>query len=309
MMMVEGGQTGSGLSLVFAPMERSGAVAASADPFAAAASGTGSPSRNAKSPTNKTSTSRSSSSRKRKISKSYIAKRPRKWVRRWVERKNLAGFTVRAMAWASDAKPTMSSVKEPPSIGRSFICQKCQKSFQDNSGLRKHMRIHGEKLFKCKWAGCEKRFIDNSKLKRHMLVHTGEKRFVCPYEDCNKRFSLDFNLKSHMKRHARDRKFPNSRRSRMGGKSKKKQKKAPVKKSSWNKKDKRAEADKPGGAASTEKPQPKKVAKSGVPMVPVSASAAPTASTVAPQSVVQLPKAGGDVFGVVVPSAPAAGVD
>ena len=32
-------------------------------------------------------------------------------------------------------KPAMSTVKEAPIIGRSYTCLKCQKSFQDNSGV------------------------------------------------------------------------------------------------------------------------------------------------------------------------------
>mmetsp|Transcript_17976 Transcript_17976/g.26940 ORF Transcript_17976/g.26940 Transcript_17976/m.26940 type:complete len:274 (+) Transcript_17976:18-839(+) len=150
--------------------------------------------------------------KKKKLKKSYISKKTRKWQRRWITKKVLGGYKIKVLAWVSSDKPAMSTAKETPIIGRSYTCLKCNKSFQDNSGLRKHMRIHGEKTFKCTWEGCDKRFIDNSKLKRHMLVHTGEKRFVCPYENCNKRFSLDFNLKSHMKRHARDRKFPTAKK-------------------------------------------------------------------------------------------------
>ncbi|GAB5355757.1 hypothetical protein AAMO2058_000232800 [Amorphochlora amoebiformis] len=150
--------------------------------------------------------------KKKKLKKSYISKKTRKWEQKWIMKKVLGGYKIKVRAWVSSDKPAMGTVREAPIIGRSYTCSKCQKSFQDNSGLRKHMRIHGEKTFTCKWEGCDKRFIDNSKLKRHMLVHTGEKRFVCPYENCNKRFSLDFNLKSHMKRHARDRKFPSAKK-------------------------------------------------------------------------------------------------
>jgi len=172
----------------------------------------------------------SSKKKTRKFKKSSFlggangSKKTRKWMRKWIEKKVLGGYKIKVLSWVSNTPranapknerssfSSSSKIKDPASIVRSYICQKCHKAFQDNSGLRKHMRIHGEKTFCCTWEGCSKRFIDNSKLKRHMLVHTGEKRFVCPYENCNKRFSLDFNLKSHMKRHARDRKFPQNKK-------------------------------------------------------------------------------------------------
>ena len=74
----------------------------------------------------------------------------------------------------------------------------CGKIFKDKTSLKKHMIIHGEKLFICEI--CKKKFLDNSKLRRHSLVHSGEKPYSCPI--CSKKFSLDFNLKTHMRIHS-----------------------------------------------------------------------------------------------------------
>ena len=74
----------------------------------------------------------------------------------------------------------------------------CGKIFLDKTALKKHIVIHGEKLFICKI--CQKKFLDNSKLRRHSLVHSGEKPYQCPI--CSKKFSLDFNLKTHMRIHS-----------------------------------------------------------------------------------------------------------
>ena len=47
-----------------------------------------------------------------------------------------------------------------------FKCTKCDKTFSDYTGLRKHKRIHsGEKPFKC--TECDKSFSDYTDLKRH----------------------------------------------------------------------------------------------------------------------------------------------
>ena len=83
---------------------------------------------------------------------------------------------------------------------KEYICEEpnCGKIFKDKTSLKKHIIIHGEKLYICEI--CKKRFLDNSKLRRHSLVHSGEKPYSCPI--CSKKFSLDFNLKTHMRIHS-----------------------------------------------------------------------------------------------------------
>jgi len=65
------------------------------------------------------------------------------------------------------------------SVQRTFKCHldSCGKIFNDRASLKKHMTVHGDKLYPCTHPGCDKRFLDNAKLKRHMLVHTGEKPY------------------------------------------------------------------------------------------------------------------------------------
>ena len=83
---------------------------------------------------------------------------------------------------------------------KEFKCNEpnCGKIFKDRTALKKHIIVHGEKLFVCNV--CQKKFLDNSKLRRHSLVHSGEKPYACPV--CSKKFSLDFNLKTHMRIHS-----------------------------------------------------------------------------------------------------------
>ena len=69
----------------------------------------------------------------------------------------------------------------------------------EESKLKKHMVIHGERQFICKFEGCGKSFLDKSKLKRHKLVHSKERHYQC--EICGKKFSLDFNLRTHIRTH------------------------------------------------------------------------------------------------------------
>jgi hypothetical protein len=124
----------------------------------------------------------------------FVTKKARKWTRELVERELYDGRTLKLSCWKTDQDPQIGTAHSGEK-NRDFICSKCNKSFSDSSGLRKHAKIHGEKSFACQWAGCTKAFIDSSKLKRHQLVHTGERPYPCDYPGCTKRFSLDFNLK------------------------------------------------------------------------------------------------------------------
>lgn len=86
---------------------------------------------------------------------------------------------------------------EPPRKRLIWQYDECNKTFTDQSSLKKHQLTHGEKNFI--WRQCGKKFLDNSKLKRHLLVHTGEKPFS--WKVCGKRFSLDFNMRTHLRTH------------------------------------------------------------------------------------------------------------
>ena len=43
----------------------------------------------------------------------------------------------------------------------------CGKVFYDQGALKKHMVVHGERMFVCPVEGCNRRFLDASKLRRH----------------------------------------------------------------------------------------------------------------------------------------------
>ena len=73
-------------------------------------------------------------------------------------------------------------------------CKKCKKPFLVDGDLE---RQYGEKQHAC--FACNKTFNDKSNLKRHIRTHTGEKPFVC--KNCKMRFSLSFSLDSHIRTH------------------------------------------------------------------------------------------------------------
>ena len=88
---------------------------------------------------------------------------------------------------------------------RPFECDKCGKTFTDNSNFTAHLRCHpkSKKIYSeendWKCTECEYTSACSSNLKRHMRIHSGLKPFKCNI--CNYESTTSTNLKSHMKRH------------------------------------------------------------------------------------------------------------
>ena len=65
-------------------------------------------------------------------------------------------------------------------ITRAFICSACGRSSASRAALKTHMRSHtGEKPFKCQ--ECDYSTSDHNSLRRHKMRHSGERPYKCPF--------------------------------------------------------------------------------------------------------------------------------
>ena len=85
------------------------------------------------------------------------------------------------------------------STDKTFVCNQinCNKTFKSKVLLTQHKRRHfSVKSFGCN--KCDKRFQSNSQLNNHKnSVHSNVRPFVCPQSDCNKRFKRSNALYDH----------------------------------------------------------------------------------------------------------------
>lgn len=86
---------------------------------------------------------------------------------------------------ATPCSPPVAKSSAVHSGGSTYVCQVCQKVFQFQRMLNRHLKCHSDqKRHLCDF--CGKGFNDTFDLKRHVRTHTG-KRFICS-RCCNKLF-------------------------------------------------------------------------------------------------------------------------
>ncbi|MEQ2294286.1 hypothetical protein AMECASPLE_002522 [Ameca splendens] len=85
----------------------------------------------------------------------------------------------------------------PSTTAGGFVCQICQKTFQYQRMLNRHIKCHSDtKRHLCTF--CGKGFNDTFDLKRHVRTHTGVRPYKCTL--CDKAFTQRCSLESHMKK-------------------------------------------------------------------------------------------------------------
>ncbi|KAI1902838.1 hypothetical protein AGOR_G00020300 [Albula goreensis] len=96
-----------------------------------------------------------------------------------------------------DASPAVLPGAPPVPPAFAFRCQVCQKGFQFQRMLKRHLKCHSEaKRHLCSY--CGKGFNDTFDLKRHVRTHTGVRPYKCAL--CEKAFTQRCSLESHMRK-------------------------------------------------------------------------------------------------------------
>ncbi|XP_013876685.1 putative transcription factor Ovo-like 1a [Austrofundulus limnaeus] len=114
----------------------------------------------------------------------------------------LAAMTAASQQTPAPSEPTSmitASLGENQNTSRTggFVCQVCQKTFQFQRMLNRHVKCHNEtKRHLCSF--CSKGFNDTFDLKRHVRTHTGVRPYKCTL--CDKAFTQRCSLESHMKK-------------------------------------------------------------------------------------------------------------
>lgn len=96
-------------------------------------------------------------------------------------------------------KKVSTRKKNQSSPKKLYLCDICQKTFQNAAKLTKHQQLHGgSSPFKCE--ECKKTFTTKFKLLRHTLIHSDRKQFSCTV--CERTFHRKDHLKNHIKVHS-----------------------------------------------------------------------------------------------------------
>ncbi|CAH0385564.1 unnamed protein product [Bemisia tabaci] len=84
------------------------------------------------------------------------------------------------------------------------ICSVCKESFESNSLLISHKRIHSsDRPYQCDV--CHKRFFTKSHVQNHRRVHSGERPFVCNV--CGRAFAESSSYRRHERLHQQNKKY------------------------------------------------------------------------------------------------------
>ncbi|KAM4611727.1 putative transcription factor Ovo-like 1a [Polymixia lowei] len=98
---------------------------------------------------------------------------------------------------ASTVTRSMGGQSSSTGTTAAFMCQVCQKGFQYQRMLNRHLKCHNDtKRHLCTF--CGKGFNDTFDLKRHVRTHTGVRPYKC--SQCDKAFTQRCSLESHMKK-------------------------------------------------------------------------------------------------------------
>lgn len=93
-------------------------------------------------------------------------------------------------------KSSLIAHEQAHSEVHNFECEICSFSSKTLHAMKRHMKLHGEKIHKCEL--CSKAFTIKRYLNEHMLTHTKEQPFVC--DDCGDRFNQRYSLTAHKKK-------------------------------------------------------------------------------------------------------------
>lgn len=89
-------------------------------------------------------------------------------------------------------------MKIEPDGKRTWMCERCNKTFISRKGSIIHQRTHtGERPYSCKI--CEKSFIDSSTLMKHQVIHQAVRPFTCA--TCFRGFNQKVALQRHERTH------------------------------------------------------------------------------------------------------------